>query len=359
MRKIGACFALGVFAAVFCAVPPAAAFGLRIGPFHLGLPLPGYFLGRHHRHRIVLHPPDHYSAINPRASSVLKNEDAVRDGMAEEFASDLLSPGLALPSIYEHIFWPASSPPWPFSYETIFQTAFSKAPAEHDRRACMPVNSADVIARVQAEIHPTAAQLPLLQKLGAALANASGYLAKACPNEIPAQPIARLQLAELQIEELTMALDVVRQPLQDLQQSLGGDQRKRFAAKLSAPPDAGRNNRPDDGAPNDGASRCSLSPTAVDWSVDQIKNSIQPTDAQRSELSDAKVAFGLAARDLDTHCPRAIPPSPLARLELAEARLDSLWRAVLSIRVGLAGLENHLDAEQRTRLEAVNFAAAR
>ena len=359
MRKIGACFALGAFTAVFCAVSPAAAFGLRIGPFHLGLPLPGYFLGRHHRHRVVLHAPDRYSAINPHAASVLRNDDAVRDGLAEKPEYDLLSPVLALPSIYEHIFWPASSPPWPFSYEAILQTAFSKAPAERDRRACMPVNSADVVGRVQVEINPTPAQLPLLKKLGAALGNASGYLAKACPNEIPAQPIARLQLAELQIEELTMALDVIRQPLQDLQQSLDGDQLKRFAATPSTLPDAGRNNRSDDGAPNDGASRCSLNPVAVDQSIDQIKNSIQPTDAQRSELSDVKVAFGLAARDLDTHCPRAAPPTPLARLESGEARLNSLWRAVLSIQVGLAGLENHLDAEQRTRLEAVSFAATR
>jgi len=50
MRKIGAYVTLGALAAIICSPPPAAAFGLRVGPFHIGLP----YFGWHHRHRLYM-----------------------------------------------------------------------------------------------------------------------------------------------------------------------------------------------------------------------------------------------------------------------------------------------------------------
>jgi hypothetical protein len=38
MRKIGATVAVAALAAVIVSPPPAAAFGIRIGPFHIGIP---------------------------------------------------------------------------------------------------------------------------------------------------------------------------------------------------------------------------------------------------------------------------------------------------------------------------------
>ena len=74
------------------------------------------------------------------------------------------------------------------------------------RRLCQPsVDANAIVGRIRDEVAPTADQSSSLQKLGGALGAASGYLAKSCPSEIPAQPVARLQLMESQIEELTMA----------------------------------------------------------------------------------------------------------------------------------------------------------
>ena len=52
-----------------------------------------------------------------------------------------------------------------------------------------------------------------------------------------------------------------------------------------------------------------------------------------------------------------LPPTTLGRLETIQGRLDSTWRAVLSIQVALANFETKLSDAQKDRFEAMNFAA--
>ena len=104
---------------------------------------------------------------------------------------------------------------------------------------------------------------------------------------------------------------------------------------------------------------CGGSPTAIDWSIDQIDKSVQPTDAQRSDLANVREAFGKTVDDLQAHCPAAVPPTAVARLDAIEARLDATWRSVLSIQVALANFEAKLDDAQKDHFNQMNFAAAR
>ena len=53
------------------------------------------------------------------------------------------------------------------------------------------IGKSDATLRIGREIAPTAAQQPLLQELGTALAQANGYLIKSCPAEIPPLPVGR------------------------------------------------------------------------------------------------------------------------------------------------------------------------
>jgi hypothetical protein len=332
MRKIGAAIAITAFAAVIASPPPATAFGLNIGPFHFHVP----FWRGHHRLYMRGRPTD---MARPESGLGL--------------SSALLYPSVALPGIFAGVFTPANASPWPFEYQAIFATAFAKAPPAQDARLCQPsVDSNAIVGRIRAEVTPTDDQMQLLQRLGGAMGAASGFLAKSCPNEIPAQPVARLQLMESQIEELAMAVDMVRQPLQDFAQSLDADQQKRFAPAATSTDD--RRNRPDAVA-----AACGISPSAVDWSIDQIDQTVQTTDAQRAALNDVRQAFGKAATDLEAHCPTKQPATALGRLDMIEGRLDSTWRAALSIQVALANFETKLTAEQKDRFEAMNFIAAR
>jgi hypothetical protein len=344
MRKIRTLIAIGGLAAVALASPPAAAFGLRIGPFHIGIPF-----GWHHRH--------HQLYMRATPNDMARSSDTARVETPETVPQGVVSPALvypslALPVIFQNVFWPNSSP-WPFGYQNIFTTAFAKVPTAQDQRLCQqPFDANAMTGRISGTVSPTADQMPLLQKLGGALGMASGYLARACPKEIPAQPVARLQMMQSQIQALVMAIDIVRPPLQDFEQSLTPDQRLRLdgtppvQSTIQDQTQAGNLVRP-----------CGDSSPAIDWSVEQINRSVQPTDTQRDDLADVKQSFNAAAGDLDAHCPTAAPATALGRLETIQARLDAAWRAVLSMQVTLANFETKLSDQQKSRFDAMNFAS--
>ena len=101
---------------------------------------------------------------------------------------------------------------------------------------------------------------------------------------------------------------------------------------------------------------CGVSSAAIEWSIDQIDKSVQPTAQQRTALGDVQQAFGNAASDLETHCPASVPQSAVARLETIEARLDATWRAILSIQVALEEFESKLSDDQKYRLRTMPVA---
>ncbi|HEY3796151.1 MAG TPA: Spy/CpxP family protein refolding chaperone [Bradyrhizobium sp.] len=344
MRKISAIVAVAALAAVAFSPSPGAAFGLRIGPFYFGIPHFG------HRHR-------HHDAAALRDEASLKTVPPAQGAASapapasQGLMSPLLYPVLALPAAYDEIFSPPSSVPWPFSYDAILQTAFAKTAP--NAAACPQPNRQSAVAeRIRAAIRPTGNQMQQMQKLGGALGFASDYLAKACPSEIPQDPAARLQLMEWQVEKLAEALDFVRPPLQDLEQSLNATQRARFGVAPSATAAV----RP--GRTNTIAPACAVAPTRVDASIEQISLAVQPTDAQRDAMDGLKQAFRNAANELDANCPASLPSDPLARLGAIEARLDATWRALVSIQTALADFETKLSADQRVRYDATDFAAA-
>src|SRR5579864_5777516 len=347
MRKISALVAIAALAAVAFSPSPSAAFGLRIGPFHIGIP----FLGYRHRHHVPhgLRDEANLKAAAPQQRAA---EPRTAPVPSQGLMSPLLYPVLALPAVYDEIFSQSPSAPWPFSYDAILQTAFARTAADQNGPACpQPSRQSAVFERIRAEIRPTGNQLQQSQKLAGALGFAADYLAKACPSEIPQDPAARMQLMEWQVEKLAEALDFVRPPLQELEQSLNDTQRARFGVSPSTA--AGRPDRANTAAP-----ACAMAPTKVDASIEQISLAVQPTDAQRDAMDGLKQAFRNAASELDANCPLALPSDPLARLEATEARLDATWRALVSIQTALADFETKLTAEQRTRFDATDFAAA-
>jgi hypothetical protein len=185
-----------------------SALGVRLGPFFLG------WRAHHHRH-------------------LSRRQTEARDpvDVAQNRAPSLFYPILTWPSFADDIFRPTQTFSWPFTYQRIFDQAFAEYPAKRFVEPCVrPVRKGDIRLGMGRDIAPTAAQQPLLQKLGIAPAQANGYLIKTCPGEIPSSPAERLQLMESQIDAMTMALEIVRVPLQKFEQSLDDRQRERFFA---------------------------------------------------------------------------------------------------------------------------------
>jgi LTXXQ motif family protein len=348
MRKVGATFAIAALTTFFFASTPATALGLRIGPLHLGMPFFGH---RHHHHPLYMHGnPNGVDRHEVDRHEVDRHHS--RAGAQSPATLALLYPDRALPAIFQNILWPAFSSPWPFGYDGIFTTAFATAPADRSRDECrQSVDANTIIERLQAEIGPTGQQMEGLQRLGGAIAAAAGYLAKSCPTDIPQQPAARLQLMDSQIQVLTLAIDMIHQPLQNFEQSLTDEQQAKFSGGTTTRnAAASRSGKP---APR----ACGTSSAAIDWSINQIDKTVQPTEEQRAALADVQQAFGKAASDLQAHCPTSMPRSAVARLETIEARLDATWRAVLSIQVALQDFETTLRDDQKSRFKTMTFAA--
>jgi LTXXQ motif family protein len=349
MHKIGAGVASGLLVVAISLALPSPALAFRLGPFNIGLP----FFG--HRHNAAPHAEAHPDAAAGGANRTTYDKAATVGPEAEpqSAASAFLFPGLALQALYDDIFAAVPAAPWPFSYDGIFRAAFAKSGAEKDQQGCLQAGRGSaVVERIAAESRPTAAQRPLLLKLGGALGMASGFLAKACEQDIPAEPVARLKIMETRLQELTMALDIIRQPLQEFEQSLSQNQQKRLAGAIKSPTPSERKNIAKSAAPS-----CAAAPRNVQWSVDQISQSLQPNDNRRDSLTQMKAAFNRAADDLDAQCLVSLPSDALTRLETVEARLDAEWRATLTIQVALDDVESALSDDQRARFNALDLAA--
>ena len=328
---------VALIVAVLCAPRAATAFGLQFGPFHLSLPGPHHY---YHGRR---------TARSERAARMARTEPGEPVGplaaeRTENALPSLLYPVLAWPSLYYDIFWPRTSAPWAFGYDNIFSEAFAKYSPQRASAFCPYRISTDEVAmRIARETMPTVAQKTLLQNLVTALGQANGYLIKSCPSEIPAQPVARLQLMENQIDAMIMALDIVRPRLQAFEQSLDDKQR----ARLNGPPPP---------AAGGAIPVCKLSTDSVNGPLSQLEQVVQPTGAQRPALAAVADAFKRAAATLDANCDGVTPPTALGRLEAIETRLDATWRAVLTIQVALANLQTQLSDEQVSRFNALETA---
>ena len=318
--------ALGLALAALCLSSQACAFGLRLGPFLLG--------GRAHHH--------HHRHLVRRPTEALHSEATPTDG-AQNRAPSLLYPILAWPTFADDIFRPTNYSSWPFSYQSIFDQAFAEYPVKRVADLCpRRTGKSDATLRIGREIAPTAAQQPLLQKLGTALAQANGYLIKSCPAEIPPLPVKRLQLMGLQIDVMTMALEIVRVPLQKFEQSLDDRQRARLSARVAS---------------EDVTPVCAKAPEPTNWPMPILKQALQPTAAQEAALNNLESAFNRAAGGLNAVCSDGMPGMPSARLQAIEARLDITWVAVQTIQVAVAQFQKQLSDQQRARFNALQLAA--
>ena len=134
---------------------------------------------------------------------------------------------------------------------------------------------------------------------------------------------------------MTMALEIVRVPLQKFERSLNDKQRARLSALV-----ASENVTP----------VCAKNPEPANWPMPILKQALQFTAAQEAALNNLERAFDRAAGGLNAVCSDGMPRMPSARLQAIEARLDITWVAVQTIQVAVAQFQKQLSDQQRARL---------
>lgn len=279
-----------------CLLPDkVSAFGLRLGPFYLGLP--GPFL---HRHDRVAHAkpaesvePGRRTAaaedVAPRTNERATSDSAIHD-LAQTDHPTLLYPDLVLPLLDREIFWPHAEVHWPFGYQNIFDQAFAKYSGKYAAEYCRYRDtSAELAAHIEREIASRDDQKPLVRQLATALGQADGYVIESCPRDVPLGPVERLKLMEGQIDALIMALEIVRPPLQQFEHSLDDQQRARWNGTLAVA--------------DDQLGTCAGGDAETGgWPLPQLEQAIQPSGDQRNALAAVKEAFDRAASEVAGQC---------------------------------------------------------
>ena len=181
------------------------------------------------------------------------------------------------------------------------------------------------IAQINRTVRPTGDQITALDDLNAALSKASDIVATSCPKDVPLTPVGRLDAAEKRLGAMIEAIDIVRSPLANFYESLSDEQKQRFDAM-------GRSGRA--GAPGSNlASLCGQQAgSATNLPIQRIEQVVQPTGQQQDAFNALKRASENAADQLQASCPTLMPQTPTARLDAAEARLESMLAAMKTVR---------------------------
>jgi hypothetical protein len=194
-----------------------------------------------------------------------------------------------------------------------------------------------LIERVEQTIEPTDAQRPAMDELRAAAQRAIAYTDAACPANRVQTPTARLDSMEDRLWAARQALMVMRAPIEKLYGSLNDEQK----ARLNGPvPGTQR------------AATCAQAsvqqPTAL------LEQRIRPTPGQRAGLEAVKMTSAGLAKMVAASCPSEMPLTPLARLDAADKRLNTLLYAVVTLRAPVDAFYASLSDAQKTRLSGLS-----
>jgi hypothetical protein len=294
MRNIGYILGITLLAIVVSSPLPAAAFGVRLGPFYFHVP----FVGHHHRHRLLTRPKEELNNVSRGSAAETKQADPrarVETNIQALGSCTGLIPGVANLPI-----------------EQILQT-----------------------------VHPTSDQEVALDDLRTASSQASDIIKSACPSSVPLTPTGRLDAVEQRVNATIKAIEVIHGALVRFYDSLSDEQKHWFNAMDVSTERA---------SAGDLAVMCSQQAGSfIDLPVQRIERVVQPTAQQRSTFDDLQRATQNAADQLRSSCPSVVPSSPLARVDTIATRLRAMTDAIKSIRPALENFYASLTDEQKAR----------
>jgi hypothetical protein len=89
------------------------------------------------------------------------------------------------------------------------------------------------------------------------------------------------------------------------------------------------------------------------WPADQINQTVQPNDAQRTKLEALQSAADQASNIIKASCPTEVPATPPARLAAIGKHLQAMLQAVDTIRPPLHDFYDSLSDSQKARFNTM------
>lgn len=214
-------------------------------------------------------------------------------------------------------------------------------------------------AQIEQTVKPNEDQKRLLGDLKRAAAEAAAAYKASCDDEIALTPTGRLAAMARRVEATLRAIRIVRPALDAFYNALSDEQKARFTNM--GPEEIGADERkralrePAQAAQSCGDPKAGL----VDLPMQEIEDTIRPTDTQRDKFDKLSLATHSAADLLQAACPDSIPLTPSGRLEAMETRLDALAQAAKTIQPALADFYASLTNEQKAQFNALGRRAQR
>jgi len=237
-------------------------------------------------------------------------------------------------------------------------TARGQAPAKADAKAVeagacgglAPGVANLPIDAIEKAVRPTDAQITLLNDLRSASAQADNVLRASCVKEVPFTPVGRLDAMATRIQAMKQAVQMLKEPLTKLYDSLDAQQKERFAGIGASRRATARQ----DSATKELGGLCKAQTESFATPpVQRIEETIKPTEQQKGAFEALKTASAAAAKALEASCPAETPKTVTERLDAVAKRLDALIGALATVKPALSDFYNSLTDEQKARFNVI------
>jgi hypothetical protein len=95
-------------------------------------------------------------------------------------------------------------------------------------------------------------------------------------------------------------------------------------------------------------------PALMNWPIQQIADTVQPSEVQQAALNDLKEATAKALEALQSSCPNDLPNTPPGRLAAMRERIETMLKALNLMRPPLQRFYDLLNDEQKAHFNAIN-----
>lgn len=209
-------------------------------------------------------------------------------------------------------------------------------------------------AQIQRAVTLSAEQKKLLGDLQSAAKQAADDFKASCATTAPLTPPGRLQAVLTRLEATLAAVETVRPPLDAFYNSLSDEQKARF--NLIGPTlgqsAADKTTRQETLAANQKTCQ-DRKPGLVNLPIENIEDTVKPTDQQMPLLDKLEQATNAAVETLGKACPDDIAQTPPGRLEQTETRLKAMIEAARTVQGALDPFYASLTDEQKSRFNTM------
>jgi hypothetical protein len=213
------------------------------------------------------------------------------------------------------------------------------------------------VSQIQQAIQLNDAQRAALDDVANASAKASQTIKSACPTDISLTAPNRLTVMQARIEAMISAVGMLQPKLQRFYDVLNDEQKALLSALIvdqRSNPGRTSSSRRATGATGVIAQDCGMAqPGLTEWPNAEIERRVHPNEAQRASLAALQDAAAKAADMLKTTCQPDSALTPPARLTEVGKRLDTMLKAVKTVRAALTDFYATLSDEQKAQFESI------